>query len=113
MYVDESTRREDLNEVVSAEDRTNAQSMAATARAAWVRAQAAREQASASEQQAQAAVAQAQVAQAAAQINLDRPDVRASVDGDVTNLTARVGDYPNPGVARRALIHSQSYSIHV
>src|SRR5258708_19624284 len=86
--------------------------MAATARAAWVRAQSAREQASASEQQAQAAVAQAQVAQAAAQINLDRTDVRASVDGYVTNLTARVGDYASPGVARLALIDSHSHWIY-
>src|SRR6267142_2189093 len=52
MYVAQYRRREDLNEVVSAEDRTNARSMAATARAAWVRARSAREQASASEQQA-------------------------------------------------------------
>jgi multidrug resistance efflux pump len=112
MYVAQSKRREDLNEVISAEDRTNAQSMAATARAGWVRAQAAREQASASEQQAQAAVAQAQVAQGAAQINLDRTEVRASVDGYVTNLTARVGDYASPGVARLALIDSHSYWIY-
>ena len=42
MYVVQSKRREDLNEVISAEDRTNAQSLATTARAAWARARATR-----------------------------------------------------------------------
>jgi multidrug resistance efflux pump len=112
MYVAQYRRREDLNEVISAEDRTNAQSLATTARAAWARARATREQASAGEQQAQAAVAQVQVALAAAQINLDRTEVRAPVDGYVTNLTARVGDYTSPGVARLALIDSHSYWVY-
>jgi multidrug resistance efflux pump len=112
MYVAQARRREDLHEVISAEDRTNAESMATSARAAWLRAQAAQDQASASEQQARAAVAQAQVALAAAQINLDRTRVLAPVDGYITNLTVRVGDYASAGAARMALIDSHSYWIY-
>jgi multidrug resistance efflux pump len=112
MYVAQSKRREDLHEVISAEDRTNAESMATSARAALLRAQATQEQAIASEHQARAAVAQAQVALAAAHINLDRAEVRAPVDGYITNLDVRVGDYASAGASRMALIDSHSYWIY-
>ena len=112
MYAAQSSRREQLNDVISAEDRANAQSAAMTARAGLSRAQASQEQASASQQQALAAVTQAQVALAAAQLNLDRTEVRAPVDGYVTNLSVRVGDYASVGVPRLALIDRHSYWIY-
>jgi len=112
MYAAQSSRRELLNDVISAEDRTNAQSAASAARAGLSRAQASREQANASQQQALAAVTQAQVALATAQLNFDRTEVRAPVDGYVTNLTIRVGDYASVGVPAVALIDSHSYWIY-
>ena len=112
MYVDQSARRENVNDVISIEDRSNARSAAMTARAAWLRAQATRVQASESEQLSSAAVTQSEVAVAAAQLNLDRTEVRAPVDGYVTNLDVRVGDYASTGVPRLALIDSHSYWIY-
>ena len=112
MYVAQSARRENINDVISIEDRSNAKSAAVTARAAWVRAQATRVQASESEQLSSAAVTQSEVAVAAAQLNLDRTEVRAPVDGYVTNLDVRVGDYASTGVPRLALIDSHSYWIY-
>ena len=82
------------------------------AKAGWRQAQAGRQQATAGQQQALAAVAQAQVALAAAQLNLDRTEVRAPVDGYVTNLDIRVGDYASAGNARLAVIDRHSYWIY-
>jgi len=42
----------------------------------------------------------------------DRTEVRAPVDGYVTNLGCSVGDYANTGVPRLALIDSHSYWIY-
>jgi multidrug resistance efflux pump len=47
-----------------------------------------------------------------ARLNLERTEVRAPVDGYVTNLEVRVGDYANAGQARMALIDSHSYYIY-
>jgi multidrug resistance efflux pump len=113
MYAAQSDRRQRLiNNVISAEDRANAQSVANAARAGWQQAQASQKQASAGQQQALAAVTQAQVELAAAQLNLDRTEIRAPVDGYVTNLDVRVGDYASAGTARLALIDSHSYWIY-
>jgi multidrug resistance efflux pump len=113
MYAAQSERRQKLiNNVISAEDRANAQAAANAARAAWQQAQASTRQAGAGQQQALAAVTQAQVALAAAQLNLDRTQVRAPVDGYVTNLDIRVGDYASTGTPRLALIDSHSYWIY-
>lgn len=112
-YAAQSERRQKLiNNVISAEDRANAQAAANAARAAWQQAQASTRQAGAGQQQALAAVSQAQVELAAAQLNLDRTEVRAPVDGYVTNLDIRVGDYANTGTPRLALIDSHSYWIY-
>lgn len=112
-YAAQSERRQKLiNNVISAEDRANAQAAANAARAAWQQAQASTRQAGAGQQQALAAVNQAQVELAAAQLNLDRTEVRAPVDGYVTNLDIRVGDYANTGTPRLALIDSHSYWIY-
>ena len=112
-FAAQSERRQKLiNNVISAEDRANAQAAANAARAAWQQAQASTRQAGAGQQQALAAVNQAQVELAAAQLNLDRTEVRAPVDGYVTNLDIRVGDYANTGTPRLALIDSHSYWIY-
>jgi multidrug resistance efflux pump len=112
-FAAQSERRQKLiNNVISAEDRANAQAAANAARAAWQQAQASTRQAGAGQQQALAAVSQAQVELAAAQLNLDRTEVRAPVDGYVTNLDIRVGDYANTGTPRLALIDSHSYWIY-
>ena len=113
MYAAQSDRRQKLiNNVISAEDKANALAAANAAKAGWQAAQASTKQASAGQEQALAAVAQAQVEVAAAQLNLDRTDVRAPVDGYVTNLDVRVGDYASAGSARLALIDSHSYWIY-
>ncbi|TCV96235.1 multidrug resistance efflux pump [Luteibacter rhizovicinus] len=113
MYQAQSDRRQKLiNNVISAEDKANAVAVANAARAGWQQAQASQKQASASQEQALAAVAQAQVALASAELNLDRTEVRAPVDGYVTNLDIRVGDYASAGGARMALIDSHSYWIY-
>lgn len=113
MYEAQSERRQKLiNNVISAEDKANAMAAANAAKAGWQQAQASTKQASAAQQQTLAAVAQAQVELASAQLNLDRTEVRAPVDGFVTNLDVRVGDYASAGTARLALIDSHSYWIY-
>ncbi|MGH8443660.1 MAG: efflux RND transporter periplasmic adaptor subunit [Solimonas sp.] len=64
--------------------------------------------------QASAADAQYQEALAArdlAKLNLDRTEVRAPVDGYVTNFNAEVGDYAAAGRPLLALIDEQSYRV--
>ena len=53
--------------------------------------------------------AQAQVSQA--EINLDRTEVRSPVNGYVTNLLMRVGDYAHAGMTNLSIIDSDSYWI--
>jgi len=113
MYQAQSERRQKLiNNVISAEDKANAVAAANAAKAGWQQTLASTKQASAAQQQSLAAVAQAQVELASAQLNLDRTEVLAPVDGFVTNLDVRVGDYANAGTPRLALIDSHSYWIY-
>jgi multidrug resistance efflux pump len=109
MYAAQAKRRQDLKDVVSSEDRTNATSTADAARATFNKAQASQEQAVAAREQALAAVKQAEAALSTAELNLQRTQVRASVDGYVTNLLVRVGDYASVGSPRLALIDRHSY----
>jgi len=44
-----------------------------------------------------------------AKLNLERTDVRSTVNGYVTNLLLRVGDYANTGVSNVSVIDSDSY----
>ncbi len=44
-----------------------------------------------------------------AKVNLDRTDVRSTVNGYVTNLLLRIGDYANTGSTNIAVIDSDSY----
>lgn len=109
MYEAQSKRRQSLRDVVSNEDLANASATADAARATWDKARAGVEQAIAAQQQAQASVKQAQAALATAELNLQRTEVRAPVDGYVTNLLVRVGDYASAGTPRLALIDSHSF----
>jgi multidrug resistance efflux pump len=109
MYAQQAKRRQDLKDVVSNEDRANATATADAARATLNKAQAGQEQAIAAKQQAMAAVKQADAALATATLNLQRTQVRAPVDGYVTNLLVRVGDYASAGAPRLALIDSHSF----
>lgn len=112
MRQQEAARRQQLGDVIAREAQTDAAATANSARASWQQAQAGGHQASAAREQAAAAVEQAQVALDQARLDLDRTDVRAPVDGYVTNLDVRVGDYAATGTPRLALVDAHSYYIY-
>lgn len=58
---------------------------------------------------AEAQFAGAQVDLAQAQVNLKRTEVRSPVDGYVTNLTLRVGDYASTSSANISVIDAESF----
>ena len=63
-----------------------------------------------------ATIAQAQYQQAVARldqakVNLERTEIRAPVNGWVTNLTAQLGDYANVGQTQIALVDADSFWI--
>jgi multidrug resistance efflux pump len=60
---------------------------------------------------AEAALASAKAALAQAEINLQRTEVRSPVDGYVTNLLMRVGDYARAGTSNVSVIDENSYWI--
>ena len=87
----DAERREKLGaQAVSAEERNTSQS---------------------SYQQAQAAYASAVAQRDQARVNLDRTIVRSPVNGYVTNLTLRVGDYATPGQSKLTVVDSDSFWI--
>jgi len=112
MREEQAERRAKLGDLIAREDRADAQSAASSARATWQQAQASGHQAGSAREQAEAAVQQAQVALELARLNLQRTEVRAPVDGYVTNLDVRAGDYAATGSPRLALIDSHSYYIY-
>ncbi|APG05341.1 efflux transporter periplasmic adaptor subunit [Luteibacter rhizovicinus DSM 16549] len=112
MRQEQATRRQALADVVPKEERNNAKSVADSAMAAWHEAQASGHQAGAAREQALAAVALAQVATDTAKLDLERTQVRAPVDGYVTNLTVRTGDYAASGNASMALIDRHGYYVY-
>ncbi|MBO3277714.1 efflux RND transporter periplasmic adaptor subunit [Pseudomonas schmalbachii] len=61
---------------------------------------------------AEADYQQAQAALDAARLNLKRTEVRASVDGYVTNLNVHRGDYARVGEAKMAVVDESSYWIY-
>ena len=61
--------------------------------------------------QAKAAFEAAQQQLAQAEINLKRTQVRSPVNGYITNLLMRVGDYAHQGVSNVSIIDSDSYWI--
>jgi multidrug resistance efflux pump len=112
MRQEQATRRQALVDVVPKEERNNAKSVADSAMAAWHEAQASGHQAGAAREQALAAVALAQVATDTAKLDLERTRVRAPVDGYVTNLEVRTGDYSTSGNASMALIDRHGYYVY-
>ncbi|HEY0121863.1 MAG TPA: efflux RND transporter periplasmic adaptor subunit, partial [Rhizobium sp.] len=70
-----------------------------------------KEQAQTAEQQADAAFRQADANRDLAQLNLDRSEVRATVNGRISNLSLRPGDYVTAGSAEVALIDSDSLRV--
>lgn len=70
-----------------------------------------KEQALTAEQQADASFRQAQASRDLAQLNLDRSEIRATVNGRISNLSLRPGDYVTAGSAEVALIDSDSLRV--
>jgi RND family efflux transporter MFP subunit len=92
MRIDDARRRADLDsEVVSRENRENASHTASAAQAQY--------------QQAIAALD-------AAKLNLERTRVVSPVDGYITNLNTYRGDYAINGVARLAVVDSNSFWVY-
>jgi len=86
-----SERRQKLGaEAISAEERNTSQSTSLVAQAAYQAALAARDQ---------------------ARVNLDRTIIRSPVNGYVTNLTLRIGDYATPGQTKLTVVDSDSFWI--
>jgi multidrug resistance efflux pump len=86
-----SERREKLGAAaVSAEEMNTSRSSAQVAEAAYQAALATRDQ---------------------AKVNLERTTIRSPVNGYVTNLTLRVGDYATPGQTKLTLVDSDSFWI--
>jgi len=84
-----SQRRQLLGvEAISTEEKDTSQSSALVASAAYQAALAARD---------------------LAQVNLDRTVIRSPVNGYVTNLTLRIGDYAVPGQTKMTLVDSDSF----
>jgi multidrug resistance efflux pump len=92
MRAREAARRKGLDAaIVTSENRETATSLAAIAQAKY-----------------QAAIA----ARDLAELNLARTDVRAPLDGWVTNLAVYAGDYASAGGARLAVIGSDSFYVN-
>jgi len=95
----QARRRADMDAlVVSREAREDAGSLVAAAQAQY----------QAAEAQYQAALAQRDTAK----LNLERTKVYSPVDGYVTNLNVRRGDYAAAGAAKIALIDSHSFWVY-
>jgi multidrug resistance efflux pump len=86
----DAERRQKLGEAVSTEERLTYTSNAGVAAAAYQAALAALEQ---------------------ARVNLDRTIIKSPVNGYVTNLTLRIGDYASPGQIKLTLVDSDSFWI--
>jgi multidrug resistance efflux pump len=88
---EEAARRQKLGlQAVSLEEKQTSQSSANVAEAAYQTALAARDQ---------------------ARVNLDRAIIRSPVNGYVTNLVLRVGDYAAPGQIKLSVVDSDSFYI--
>lgn len=102
----QAARRSNLGgDVISAESRADAASLARQSQSAYAADVAAY---SAAEAMYKAAV----VAQQTAALNLARSEVRAPADGFITNLNLYPGDFATAGVARMALIDSHSFWVY-
>ena len=70
-----------------------------------------REQAAAAVREAEAAHDQALVQLNTARLNLERSEMRSTVDGYVTNLLVQAGEYAQPGRAMVAVLDSTSFYV--
>jgi RND family efflux transporter MFP subunit len=70
-----------------------------------------REQAAAAVREAEAAYDQAMVQLNTARLNLERSEMRSTVDGYVTNLLVQAGEYAQPGRAMVAVLDSTSFYV--
>jgi RND family efflux transporter MFP subunit len=70
-----------------------------------------KEQAQTAEEQAEAAFRQATANRDLAALNLDRSEIKATVNGTVSNLSLRPGDYVSAGTAKIALIDTDSLRV--
>ncbi len=92
MKMGDAARRSAVDDsVVSREDRQDALLAAASARARYLEARALRDQ---------------------ARLNLDRTQVRSPVDGWVSNLLVRPGDFAHVGTAELAVIDQHSFWVY-
>lgn len=71
----------------------------------------AKEQARATLDEAEASFRQAVASKDFARLNLDRSDVKAAVNGSVTNLSLQPGDYVSAGAAKIALVDTDSLRV--
>jgi multidrug resistance efflux pump len=100
------------NTVVSSESLEAAVATARSALANLHQADASLKQAKASYLQAQATIAQNQAGVQKAELDLARTEVRAPVDGYVTNVQVRAGDYATTGAQQLALVDSHSFYLY-
>jgi multidrug resistance efflux pump len=107
----EARRNDGLGSLVAAEATEQSHAKVAEDEAMLSQTEAAVRQAEAVLQQAKAALAQAETARAAAALNLERTTVRASVDGILSDMTLRPGDYVSPGRPVMALIDKASLRV--
>jgi RND family efflux transporter MFP subunit len=70
-----------------------------------------REQAAAAVREATAAYDQAMVQLDTARLNLERSEMRSTVDGYMTNLLVQAGEYAQPGRAMVAVLDSNSFYV--
>ncbi len=70
-----------------------------------------KEQAGTAEDQARAAYGQALANRDLAKLNLDRSEIKATVNGTVSNLSLRPGDYVTAGTAKVALVDTDSLRV--
>ncbi|MGO6743667.1 efflux RND transporter periplasmic adaptor subunit [Rhizobium ruizarguesonis] len=70
-----------------------------------------KEQARTAEDQARAAYGQALANRDLAKLNLDRSEIKATVNGTVSNLSLRPGDYVTAGTAKVALVDTDSLRV--
>jgi RND family efflux transporter MFP subunit len=88
----DAARRATLDgDVISSENRENSSADAAAAQALYQAALAARD---------------------SAKLNLDRTEVRATVDGWITNLNVHAGDFAQAGAAKLAVIDANSFWVY-
>lgn len=107
----EAKRNDGLEALVSREATEQSHTKVAEEQAAVAQGEAAVIQAEAAETQAESALAQAQTARAVAALNLDRTEVRAPVDGLLSDVNVRVGDYVSPGRPVMAMVDAASLRI--